>query len=404
MPADLRIHPRLARITAAALALASMAWPALAQPGPGTAGAEAWRFGVVLDAAATSRPLELGARDQGLQLGHSDLTAAGPLGRHLRAQVNAVVATHEGRVEKAIEEAWVETRTLPLGLSARAGRFASQIGALNAQHPHADDFVERPLLYRAFLGGHWFDDGLRLNLTLPTPVYWMVGAELMRGRKLVPAADPPVSGAGALTLTTRLGGDLDRANSWQLGLSWLKSRRIAAQEAEHHHDDHEEDDGHDEADADAEDHDHAHHHGARFGGRHLWLMDATWKWAPDGNNRQRQLRVTLEAARVTGINTFANAGQRHEALALATVWRFDPHWEVGGRIDRLRVAMPHETHFHPGRLNEHTLMLAWKPTHMQTVRLQWSRQDGAQGFEAPAGRSLALQVVLAFGAHGAHAY
>ena len=49
----------------------------------------------------------------------------------------------------------------------------------------ADDFVERPLLYRAFLGGHWNDDGLRLNLTLPTATYWMVGAEAFRGRRLV---------------------------------------------------------------------------------------------------------------------------------------------------------------------------------------------------------------------------
>jgi hypothetical protein len=82
----------------------------------------------------------------------------------------------------------VQTRSLPAGFQARLGRFSSQIGYLNEQHPHADDFVERPLLYRALLGGHWFDDGLRLNWTAPTPFYLMVGAEAFRGRQLVKEA------------------------------------------------------------------------------------------------------------------------------------------------------------------------------------------------------------------------
>jgi hypothetical protein len=349
---------------------------------------EPWQFGAVLDVTSISRTLELGTRDQGLQLGHSDLTASGPLGRHLQAQITAVLATHEGKLEKSIEEAWVETRTLPLGLSARAGRFASQIGYLNQQHPHADDFVERPLLYRAFLGGHWNDDGLRLNLTLPTGLYWMVGAEAFRGHKLVAHADPAVSGAGAFTVATKIGGDLNRSNSWQVGMSYLKNRRIAVLKKEY--------------DEEVDDHD--HDHAARFGGKHMWLIDGTWKWAPDGNNRNQQARLTVQAARVNDINRFATSGQKHEALSLSAVWRFKPAWEVGARFDRLRVAIPHDDHFHAGRLNEQALMLAWKPSHMQSLRLQFSRQNGAVGFENPARRSVALQYILAFGAHGAHAY
>ena len=40
----------------------------------------AWQWGGVLDVAQTSHALSQGGRDQGLQLGHSDLTASGPLG------------------------------------------------------------------------------------------------------------------------------------------------------------------------------------------------------------------------------------------------------------------------------------------------------------------------------------
>ncbi len=388
---------RLLHVTLVMIALGAA--PALAQP---TGDAGAWRYGAVLDTAVTSQALALGGRDKGLQLGHSDLTARGPLGRLLQAGLSASFATHEGTLERGLEEAWIETRTLPLGLSARAGRFASQIGALNAQHPHADDFVERPLLYRAFLGGHWSDDGLRLNVTLPTGLYWTVGAELFRGRKLVPEADRHVAGVGAATMSTKLGGDLGRAHSWQLGLALVHSRRIAAPAG---HEDHEEDhDDHDDPGVEESHEAHDHGHGAAYGGQRLWLADATWKWAPDGNNRERQLRLSLEAARVTGVHRLASAGQRHEGLALAAVWRFAPNWEVGARLDRLQVVMPHDDHFDDGRLREQSLMVAWKPSHLQTVRLQATRQRGAVGFESQAARSVALQYILAFGAHGAHAF
>lgn len=363
-------------------ALALLAGAATAQDAP-----SAWRFGAVLDAATTSRALTLGGRDRGLQLGHSDLTAAGPLGRHFTAQLTGVLATHEGKLERELEEAWVETRTLPAGLTMRAGRFASQIGTLNAQHPHADDFVERPLLQRAFLGGHWNDDGLRLNLTLPTDTYWMVGAEAFRGRRLVAESASGNGAVGAWTLATKLGGDLGREHSWQAGLAYLRSQRIAVVEAHV--------EGEDE---------HDHDHGAAYGGRHTWLADATWKWAPGGNNREQQLRVTLEAARVSGINAFATQGQTHSAWGLGAVWRFHPSWEVGARFDRLRVNAPHDTGFEPGRLAETALMLAWKPVHAQTLRVQLTRQGRATGFEDASRQTVQLQYILAFGAHGAHAF
>ena len=112
-----------------------------------------WEFATVLDLAHTTRSLALGQRQQGLALGHSDVVARGPLGRHVSAQLAVAAHSHDGKIEFDLEEAWFQTRTLPSGFQMRVGRFGSQIGNLNEQHPHADDFVERPLLYRAFLGG-----------------------------------------------------------------------------------------------------------------------------------------------------------------------------------------------------------------------------------------------------------
>jgi hypothetical protein len=378
--------------------------PPAATPPARPSAPSAWAFGLVLDATATSRALALGARDKGLQLGHSDLTLSGPLGGLWRAQLTAMAETHEGRLEGSLEEAWLESRALPAGLQLRVGRFASQVGYLNAQHSHADDFTERPLLYRAFLGGHWNDDGLRLNWTAPTPVYWVLGAELFRGKRLVSETASPARSPGVATLVSKWGGDVGPAHSWQLGVAHIRNRREAAVHAEEgeHEDGHE--GGHEgEHEADGE-HTHSHGHGAQFSGHKTWLLDGVWKWAPGGNNRSQQVRMGFEMARITGLNRHASGADRHEANTLFAVWRFAPSWETGVRSDWLRVSMPHGEHFHSGLLREASLMLAWKPTHQQSLRLQYSAQRDALEFEPAAKRSVQLQYLMSFGAHGAHSY
>ena len=385
----MRLAGRRSLPLALALALAAAAGGAAARS------LGEWEFGAVLDLTQTSRALALGGRDQGLQLGHSDLTANGPVGTQLKAHLGAVLATHEGRLERGVEEAWLETTRLPGGLQVRAGRFASQIGYLNQQHPHADDFVERPLLYRAFFGGHWNDDGLRLNWTAPTPFYLMLGLEALRGKRLVQEAVPPPRRLGVTTFVLKTGADLGRSHSWQLGLSHVRNTREAVTEG------HEEDGPHGMHD---HEHDHAHAHGAQFSGRRTWMIDAVWKWAPGGNYRGQQVRAVFEAARISGINRFATSKDRHESNALALVWRLRPSWEVGARADWLRVRAPHGEHFHGALLRERSLMLAWKPSHMQSLRLQVTGQRDAVEFENPARRAWQLQYVLAFGAHGAHAF
>lgn len=354
-----------------------------------------WEFGAVLDVAHTTREMALGQRDQGLALGHSDAVARGPLGRHFSAQVGAAAHQHDGKVEFEMEEAWVQTRSLPAGFQARAGRFSSQIGYLNEQHPHADDFVERPLLYRAFLGGHWFDDGLRVNWTAPTPFYMTLGAEMFRGRQLVEEATSSRN-PGAMTLSMKVGNDIGRSQSWQLGASYLHNRREAAVEDGHGEEGHAEEEGHG--------HGHAHAHGAALSGKHMWLLDAAWKWAPDGNNRREQLKLVAEYARVTKPNRYADNSDYHDALSLSAVWRFAQEWEVGARTDWLRARVPHGDHFHDGRLREHALMVAWKPTHSQALRLQFTNQPRAEEFENRSKRTVQLQYVLSFGAHGAHSF
>ena len=384
--------PTLFRLSGMAIALVSTMATSLAQPVSGSAN---WQAGVVLDTAGTSRGLELGARDKGLGLGHSDLLLRGAFNEHLSAETILGFHTEDKTLEKHVENAWVQTRSLPYGLQVRAGRFASQIGYLNELHPHADDFTERPLLHRGFLGGHWYDDGVRLNWTAPTSFYLRLGVEIFGGKKLVVDATTD-STSRVSTLNLKTGNDISKSSSWQWGLSHVNNTREAAVQAH---------------DTSTESHSHA----ASFSGERMWLSDLVWKWAPDGNNRNQQLRLNWEYAKVGGINRYADGSMRHRASSSGAVWKFNPAWEVGVRTDWLRVHNSEDhsgvIEFSMGRLKENAMMIAYKPSHMQTLRLQLIKQrafgvsdEGEAVFASPAKRSIQLQYVIGFGAHGAHSY
>jgi hypothetical protein len=214
-------------------------------------------------------------------------------------------------------------------------------------------------------------------------MYLMLGIEGFHGKRFIADVVNIPGQVGMTTLVAKMGDDLSRSQSWQLGLSHIRNEREALVEE------------HVEGEA------HAHAHGAQYTGGKTWMMDATWKWAPNGNNRDQQVRVTFETAWVYAHNSDA-AGDMHHAHALALAWRLNPNWEVGARTDWLRVNAPDDE----SRLCEYALMLAWKPSHMQTLRLQYTTQRGATGdaFLNASKDSVQLQYVLSFGAHGAHSF
>src|SRR5690606_15390469 len=147
-----------------------------------------------------------------------------------------------------------------------------------------------------------------------------------------------------------------------------------------------------------------HAHGAVLSGKKMWMMDVVWKWAPDGNNRQQQLKLIGEYARVNEPNRHALGSDYHEAASLSAVWRFMPPWEVGARTDWLNARVPHGDHFHDGSLREHAVMLVYRPTHRQVLRLQYTTQPRAEEFEGRSNKTVQLQYVLSFGAHGEHSF
>lgn len=106
-----------------------------------------------------------------------------------------------------IEEAWFQTSGLGNGLSLKGGRFRSGLGYQNEQHPHAWDFADNSLMYRALFGEAYGNDGLQLKWVAPTDLFMEFGAEAGRGANF-PGSDRNTNGAGSVALFGHLGGDV----------------------------------------------------------------------------------------------------------------------------------------------------------------------------------------------------
>jgi hypothetical protein len=115
---------------------------------------------------------------RGFNLNYAELSLYAPVDPYF--DLYAVIPFSEDGTE--VEEAYAVTRGLPFGFQFKVGKFRSSFGRLNAQHPHAWDFANQPLVYKVFFG----DDGLKekgvqLNWLAPTPFYLLFGVEVLQG-------------------------------------------------------------------------------------------------------------------------------------------------------------------------------------------------------------------------------
>jgi hypothetical protein len=82
-----------------------------------------------------------------------------------------------------IEEAYINTRSLPFGFRLKLGKFYSGFGRLNSQHAHLWDFADIPLVYRVFFGEEaLLEKGVQLNWVAPTGFYLGLGMESLQGK------------------------------------------------------------------------------------------------------------------------------------------------------------------------------------------------------------------------------
>jgi hypothetical protein len=330
---------------------------------------------------------ETGPGDEGLRLGESELVLSANVDDKFYGSFTAAL-TPENGVE--VEEAYFETLTLGAGATVKAGRFLSHIGYLNSVHAHAWDFVDQPLVYRAMLGNHYGDDGVQLRWVAPTDILLEIGAEVFRGDEF-PAGGAARTGKGAKTAFVHIGGDVGASNSWRVGLSRLSA------------------DSKDRATGDETAPD-------LFTGKSkLSALDVVWKWAPNGNAKERHFKFQAEYFKrnENGSVDPASAGTPLDYLGkqrgwyAQTLYQFMPKWRAGLRYDKLEAdavdatlagtVLDNQGH----ELQRTSLMVDFSNSEFSRLRLQVN-QDESRLNEKDT--QWYLQYIMSLGAHGAHAF
>ena len=337
---------------------------------------------------------EAGPKTRGFSLAESELGFAASIDPWLRGVAN--IALHPDN-SVSVEEAFIQTTSLGNGLSLKAGRFFSGVGYLNAQHAHTWDFADNPLAYQALLGTQYGDDGVQLNWLAPTDHYIELGAEMGRGRSF-PGGNNSRNGAGMTAFAAHTGGDIGESHNWRAGLSVLNAKAT--------------DQGLAVLDSGS-----SLVSNAFSGSTRVWIADAIWKWAPNGNATQTNFKLQGEYLRSTRRGTLtydtANLNSTDAYRAVQSGWyvqaiyQFMPSWRVGLRTEQLNPGKP-DYGINSAALagdgykpRKNTLMLDYNPSEFSRVRLQLAQDRSREG---RADNQLFIQYQMSLGAHGAHSY
>ncbi|MDX2095408.1 MAG: hypothetical protein SFW64_05680 [Alphaproteobacteria bacterium] len=121
--------------------------------------------------------------------------------------------------------AFVHAKSLPYGFNATFGRKPLGIGLMNVTLPYQDAYADRPLPYRAFLGGNYYDDGLevRWDHDVTPKTYVELGTGAFRGSRF-PAAGSANDGKGSYEGFANIGDALSGDYRWRLNASYLLAK------------------------------------------------------------------------------------------------------------------------------------------------------------------------------------
>jgi len=337
--------------------------------------------------------VEIGPGTRGFSLGETELAMSANIDPWWRGAANIAL---EPDNSVSVEEAFVHTTALGSGFTLKAGRFLSGIGYLNSQHAHTWDFVDAPLAYQAMLGGQLGDDGLQMVWLAPTDQLIELGVEVGRGRDF-PGSDSSRNGAGRASIALHTGGDIGDSHSWRAGVSYLSAKAS------------------DQALTQLDANDLAVD--SLFNGRtHVTVIDAVWKWAPDGNATRTNFKLQGEWLRssrsgtlaydTAGANLLGDYAQASTGWYLQAIYQFVPRWRVGLRTERLdpgTVSYVAPTLFDANGYNprKNTLMVDFSASEFSRLRLQYARDQARAGFTD---NQWQLQYQMSLGAHGAHGF
>jgi hypothetical protein len=345
---------------------------------------------------------------RGFNLNYAELYLYAPVDPYF--DLYATIPFSEDGVE--VEEAYAVTRGLPFGFQFKVGKFRSFFGRLNAQHPHAWDFANQPLVYKVFLG----DDGLKekgvqLNWLVPTPFYLLFGVEVLQGEN-----EQSFGTEGFRVNTKKDGtgtdipiGDTKKPNlylgfvktSFDVGnLSFLTGLSFAT--------------GHTRIDHSDEDLPHAF---AFVGKSKLYGFDLTAKYMIDsyrhislqGEYLYRDQKGTNYEYDSSNNLVTSSTKKKQGGFYTQLVFKFDRRWRAGVQYNLINKNDVKEDGVKinlSNNLPAYYAMLEYSPTEFSRIRFQVGQNRAF--FDNNNSRKTVNEVILQFnfaiGAHGAHPF
>jgi hypothetical protein len=323
----------------------------------------------------------LGLRN-GFNVDAAELMIFAPVDPYFNLYTNIPV-TSDGAT---LEEAYFVTTALPEGFQIKGGRFKSNASRLNAQHPHAWDFTDLPLPYRAFLGqeGIGGENGVQLTWMPSLPVYTLLGFEALQGDNPLLFGNNGNQGPHAFTSFARVSFDTSDDSSLYLS-PWVmfgKTNSTLIRDGFEMH-----------------------------GDSSLYGLEAVWKWKSGHQKLSLQGEYLYLVQNGNLIDVTATlpdeALKRHQDGAyLQAMYHFD-RWGTCVRYDRMEIfsdtfeqgGVQQTFSGKPWRL---TGSLEYNPTEFSRIRAQFTHdRSDRSGLVNNEG---ILQFTFTIGAHGAHTF
>ena len=144
-------------------------------------------FALAYSSARDLDHVEVGDHDpqqRGFNARNIELAFDGAVDPYFEGFANIVFKlNNDNQTEVEVEEAFLQTTSLPFNLQLKAGQFFSAFGRINPTHPHTWDFADAPLVHGRLLG----PDGLRgvgaqISWIVPVPWYSQLIFAVQNGR------------------------------------------------------------------------------------------------------------------------------------------------------------------------------------------------------------------------------
>jgi cell division protein FtsB len=284
-----------------------------------------------------------------------------------------------------VEEAYFLTTSLPYGFQLKGGKFKSGFGRINSQHPHAWDFADIPLPYRAFMGGEGIiEKGAQLTYLPLLDFYTLLGIEVLQGDNDVLFGPDAKSGPHAYTAYAKASFDISDNSTILFGPSVMTGKTKTGSIAED----------------------------TEFSGNStVYDLEFTYKWKPSklqsiivqSEYLYRTQHGDLED---TDAATTESLKRTQDGLYIQGIYQIN-RWRLGARYDILDlfkddyILAGDNTDF-GGRPWRATGMLEFNPTEFSRIRLQYNHDKSAR--DEKTNNEMLLQLIFGIGAHGAHPF